>query len=41
MQVPAEMNHGFEEVKPMVFAGYYPVDTDEFEECVTAVKNCN
>jgi GTP-binding protein LepA len=23
---------GFEEVKPMVFAGIYPVDTDEFEE---------
>jgi GTP-binding protein LepA len=23
---------GFEEVKPMVFAGLYPVDTDEFEE---------
>jgi GTP-binding protein LepA len=23
---------GFEEVKPMVFAGIYPVDTDQFEE---------
>ncbi|MDF4220242.1 translation elongation factor 4 [Maribacter sp. M208] len=23
---------GFEDVKPMVFAGIYPVDTDEFEE---------
>ena len=23
---------GFEEVKPMVFAGIFPVDTDDFEE---------
>jgi GTP-binding protein LepA len=29
---PAEMIHGFEEVKPMVFAGIFPVDTDQFEE---------
>jgi GTP-binding protein LepA len=27
-----EMIKGFEEVKPMVFAGIYPVNTDEFEE---------
>lgn len=27
-----QMIQGFEEVKPMVFAGIYPVDTDEFEE---------
>jgi GTP-binding protein LepA len=26
------MIHGFEEVKPMVFSGIYPVNTDEFEE---------
>lgn len=24
--------HGFQEVKPMVFAGIFPVDTDQFEE---------
>jgi GTP-binding protein LepA len=29
---PAEMIKGFIEVKPMVFAGIYPVNTDEFEE---------
>ncbi len=28
----AESVHGFEDVKPMVFAGIYPVDTDEYEE---------
>jgi len=27
-----ESIHGFEDVKPMVFAGIYPVDTDDFEE---------
>src|SRR4028119_1293876 len=29
---PAEMIKGFEEVKPMVFAGIFPVNTDAFEE---------
>jgi len=29
---PKEAIQGFEEVKPMVFAGIYPVDTDEFED---------
>lgn len=29
---PGEMIHGFEEVKPMVFAGIFPVETDAFEE---------
>jgi GTP-binding protein LepA len=29
---PGEMINGFEEVKPMVFSGIYPVNTDEFEE---------
>jgi GTP-binding protein LepA len=27
-----EATKGFEDVKPMVFAGLYPVDTDEYEE---------
>ncbi len=31
-QRPAEMIKGFEEVKPMVFAGIFPVNTDDFEE---------
>ncbi|UKJ05955.1 translation elongation factor 4 [Solitalea lacus] len=29
---PGEAIKGFEEVKPMVFAGIYPVDTEDFEE---------
>ncbi|WP_153797871.1 translation elongation factor 4 [Foetidibacter luteolus] len=29
---PGEMIHGFEEVKPMVFAGIFPVVTEDFEE---------
>ncbi len=29
---PAPMIKGFEEVKPMVFAGIFPVETDDFEE---------
>lgn len=29
---PAEAIKGFEDVKPMVFAGIYPVETSEFEE---------
>jgi len=31
-----ESIHGFEDVKPMVFAGIFPVETDEFEE----LRNC-
>lgn len=29
---PGEAIQGFEDVKPMVFAGIYPVDTEDFEE---------
>ncbi len=29
---------GFEEVKPMVFAGIYPVDTDEYEELRASIE---
>ncbi len=29
---------GFEEVKPMVFAGIYPVETDEYEELRSAME---
>ncbi|MBM3445021.1 MAG: elongation factor 4 [Bacteroidetes bacterium] len=29
---PAEAIKGFEEVKPMVFAGIFPINTDDFEE---------
>jgi GTP-binding protein LepA len=35
---PAETIQGFEDVKPMVFAGIYPVDTDEFEELRDAME---
>ncbi len=28
---PGESIHGFEEVKPMVFAGIFPIDNDDFE----------
>jgi len=29
---------GFEDVKPMLFAGIYPVDTDDYEELRTAIE---
>ncbi|MGL4346664.1 MAG: GTP-binding protein, partial [Chitinophagaceae bacterium] len=31
-QGSSESIHGFEEVKPMVFAGIFPINTDDFEE---------
>ena len=33
-----EALNGFEDVKPMVFAGIYPVDTDEYEELRAAME---
>jgi GTP-binding protein LepA len=34
----AQAVRGFEDVKPMVFAGIYPVDTNEYEELRTAIE---
>ncbi|MFN6114420.1 MAG: translation elongation factor 4 [Flavobacteriales bacterium] len=34
----AEGIHGFEDVKPMVWAGIFPVDTDEYEELRDAME---
>ncbi len=34
----AEPIQGFEEVKPMVWAGIYPVDTDEYEELRASIE---
>ncbi|MEM7161783.1 MAG: translation elongation factor 4 [Bacteroidota bacterium] len=33
-----EAIQGFEDVKPMVFAGIYPVDTDDYEELRTSIE---
>ena len=35
---PAKAIKGFEDVKPMVFAGIYPVDTSEFEELRSSME---
>jgi GTP-binding protein LepA len=35
---PAEAIKGFEDVKPMVFAGIYPVTTDDFDELRDAME---
>ncbi len=37
-QNPGESLKGFQEVKPMVFAGIYPVETSEFEELRDAME---
>ncbi|GAB4129721.1 MAG: translation elongation factor 4 [Raineya sp.] len=38
LQAPAEAIKGFEDVKPMVFAGIYPVETSEFEDLREAME---
>ncbi|PKQ70016.1 translation elongation factor 4 [Raineya orbicola] len=38
VQNPAEAIKGFEDVKPMVFAGIYPVETSEFEDLREAME---
>ena len=35
---PAKAIQGFEDVKPMVFAGIYPVETDEYEDLRDAME---
>ncbi|TXB64776.1 elongation factor 4 [Vicingus serpentipes] len=35
---PAPAIQGFEDVKPMVFAGIYPIETDEYEELRDAME---
>ena len=34
---------GFQEVKPMVFAGVYPIETEDFDSrtCAARWKNCS
>jgi len=32
---------GFQEVKPMVFAGVYPIETEDFEDLRASIENCN
>ncbi len=35
---PCEAIQGFEDVKPMVFAGLFPVDTDDYEELRASIE---
>ncbi len=37
----AKAIEGFEEVKPMVFAGVYPIDTEDFENLRSSLESCS
>lgn len=33
--------HGFEDVKPMVFAGIFPIENEDFEDLRESLENCS
>lgn len=38
---PCEKPSMFEEVKPMVFAGVYPIEAEDYENLRASLENCN